>query len=155
MDIKFRSNTLNSGTTFRSCIPARWVGSSCNWQLLPFFVLCKITVCVLCVSHSVILQLCNPMDCSPPGSSVHGVLQARILVWVAISFSRGSSPPRSGTWVSCIAGRFFDGLSHQGSLYYIYVSIIYIYILGCLHWNIKIAKKQFTVNISWISEVEI
>ena len=44
---------------------------------------------------------------SPPGSSVHGILQARILKWVAISFSRGSSLPRNQTWVSCIAGRFF------------------------------------------------
>ena len=38
--------------------------------------------------------LCDPVDCSPPGSSVHGTLQARILEWVAVSFSRGSSPPR-------------------------------------------------------------
>ena len=37
------------------------------------------------------LTLCNPMDCSPPGSSVHGIFQARVLEWVAISFSRGSS----------------------------------------------------------------
>ena len=41
--------------------------------------------------------LCDPMDCSPPGSSVHGILQARILEWVAISFSRGSSQARDGT----------------------------------------------------------
>ena len=47
------------------------------------------------------------MDCSLPGSSVHGILQARILEWVAISFSRASSQPRVQTWVSCIAGRFF------------------------------------------------
>ena len=47
------------------------------------------------------------MDCSPPGSSVHGILQARILKWVAISFSRRSFPPRNQTQVSCIAGRFF------------------------------------------------
>ena len=47
------------------------------------------------------------MDCSPPGSSVHGIIQARILEWVAIPFSRGSSWPRDQTWVSCIAGRFF------------------------------------------------
>ena len=40
------------------------------------------------------LTLCNPMDCSPPGSSVHGILQARILVWVAVSSFRGSYPPR-------------------------------------------------------------
>ena len=51
--------------------------------------------------------LCDRMDCSPPGSSVHGMLQARILECVAISFSRGSSWPRDWTLVSCIAGRFF------------------------------------------------
>ena len=50
---------------------------------------------------------CDPMDCSLPGSSVHGILQARIPEWVAISFSRGSSQPRNQTRVSCIAGRFF------------------------------------------------
>ena len=53
------------------------------------------------------LTLCDPMGCSPPGSSVHGILQARILEWVAISFSRGSSQPRDWTPVSCIAGRLF------------------------------------------------
>ena len=49
------------------------------------------------------------MDCSPPGSSVHGIFQARILQWVAISFSRGSFWPKDRTWVSCIAGRVFTG----------------------------------------------
>ena len=47
------------------------------------------------------------MDCSLPGSSVHGIFQTRILEWVAISFSRGSSPPRDQTWVSRTAGRLF------------------------------------------------
>ena len=51
--------------------------------------------------------LCDPMDCSLPGSSVHGVLQARVLEWVAISFSRGSFQPRDQTRISCIAGRCF------------------------------------------------
>ena len=51
--------------------------------------------------------LCNPMDCSPPGTSVHEISQARILEWVAISFSRASSQPRGQTRVSCTAGRFF------------------------------------------------
>ena len=50
---------------------------------------------------------CDPMDHSPPGSSVHRILQARILEWVAIPFSRGSSWPRDRTQVSCITGRFF------------------------------------------------
>ena len=48
--------------------------------------------------------LCDPMDCSPPGSFVHGILQARILEWIAISFSRGSSWPKDWTQVSHIAG---------------------------------------------------
>ena len=54
--------------------------------------------------------LCDPMDCSPPGSSVHGILQARILERVVIPSSRGSSRPRDRTCVSCsscIAGGFF------------------------------------------------
>ena len=51
--------------------------------------------------------LCDPMDCSPPGSSVLGNSQARTLEWTAIFFSRGSSWPRDQTWISCIAGRFF------------------------------------------------
>ena len=55
-------------------------------------------------SHS---TLCSPMDYSPAGSSVHRVLQARILEWVATPFSRVSSSPRDWTWVSCIAGSFF------------------------------------------------
>ena len=53
------------------------------------------------------LSLCNPMDCSPLGSSVHRILQARILEWVAMPSSRGSSQLRDRTQVSCIAGRFF------------------------------------------------
>ena len=51
--------------------------------------------------------LCDPMDCSLPGSSIHGIFQARIVEWVAISFSRRSSQPRDGTWVSRIVGRRF------------------------------------------------
>ena len=61
----------------------------------------KVLVTQLCPT------LCDPMDCRPLGSSVHGILQARILEWVAITFSRGSSQLRNRTWVSCIAGRFF------------------------------------------------
>ena len=53
-----------------------------------------------------VAQSC-PALCNPMGYTVHGILQARILVWVAFSFSRGSSSPRNQTGVSCIAGRFF------------------------------------------------
>ena len=51
--------------------------------------------------------LCDPVDCIPPGSSIHGILQARILEWAAISFCRGSCQPRDRTQVSHIAGRRF------------------------------------------------
>ena len=56
------------------------------------------------VSHSVLSSFLDPIDSSMPCSSVHVILQARILEWVAISFSRGSSIPRDQTWVSCIVG---------------------------------------------------
>ena len=61
----------------------------------------KVLVAQLC------LTLHDPMDCSLPGSSVHGILQARILEWVAMPSSRGFSQPRDRTQDSCIAVRFF------------------------------------------------
>ena len=57
----------------------------------------------LCVHAQSCLTLCDLMDCSPPGSSVHGVFQARILEWVAISFFRGSSQPRDQICISCVS----------------------------------------------------
>ena len=62
---------------------------------------------VVVLSHSVVSDSCDPMDCSQPGSSVHGILQARILDWVAMPSSRGSSWLRDQTCVSCIAGAIF------------------------------------------------
>ena len=71
---------------------------------IPFSLLVPVLIlCVLVVTQSH-LTLCDPMDCSPLVCSVHGILQARTLGWVAISFSRGSSRPRDQTQVSCIAG---------------------------------------------------
>ena len=66
-----------------------------------FWVLVCVLVVQLCPT------LCDPMYCNPLGCSIHGILQARILEWVAIPFSRGSSLPRDQTQVSCITGRFF------------------------------------------------
>ena len=61
--------------------------------------------------------LCNPMDCSLPGSSVHGILQSRILEWVAMLFSRGSSRSRDQIQISHIAGRFFTVWATWLSIY--------------------------------------
>ena len=77
---------------------------------------------ILSCRHAKLLQscstLCDPMDYSLPGSSVHGVLQARILEWVAISFFRGSFWPRDWTWVSYVSciGRWVL-YHHQASLW--------------------------------------
>ena len=61
----------------------------------------------VCVCAQLNPAECDPMDCSLPGSSVHGIFQARILYCIAIPFSRGSSQSRDQTQVSCIAGGFF------------------------------------------------
>ena len=72
--------------------------------------------------------LCESMDCHPPKSSVNGILQARILAWVAIPFSRGSSQPRDQTWVSCIAGKFFTIWAYkwEDSVLPSWVNILYV-----------------------------
>ena len=71
------------------------------------------------------LTLCDPMDYSPPSSSVHGILQARILEWVAIPFSRESSQRRYPTQVSCISGSFFTNWATLLSLF------------ALMHWRRK------------------
>ena len=74
--------------------------------------------------------LCDPTNYSPPDSSVHGILQARILEWVAFLFSRGSSQPRDWTQVSCIAGRFFTSWAESRiyKIYEVYIYILFYYI---------------------------
>ena len=76
---------------------------------------CQVTSACMpaCLVAQLCPTLCNPMTCSPPGSSVHGISQARILEWVAISFSRGSSPPRDRTHVSYIGRQI---LYHHSSV---------------------------------------
>ena len=82
------------------------------------------------------LTLCEPMDCTLPGSSVHGIFQARVLEWVAISFSRGFSWPRDWTRVSHTVGRCFTVWATREVLYvYIHTYIcmyVYIYFCNCL-----------------------
>ena len=64
----------------------------------------NVCVCVcVCMHAQSCPTLCDSIDCSPPGSSVHGIFQARVLEPVFVSFSRGSSPPRDQTHISCIS----------------------------------------------------
>ena len=90
-----------------------------KWNLWEATVCVCVCVCAcMCTHTQLCLTLCNPMDYSPPGSSVHGVFQARILECIVISFSRGSFWPRDQTHVSCVSyiGRWvLYQLSHRGS----------------------------------------
>ena len=92
------------------------------------------------------LILCDPMDCSPRGSSVNRIFQAGILKWVAISFSRGSSQPRDWNWVSYVSciGRFFttDTACEALVVLYIVLKIKMAYEVLCLFVRIGIARAQ-------------
>ena len=91
------ADSAGPGTTFGVI---RLLSSFRAHQLHPLIPLYP-PMCVCYVAKSC-PALCDPMDCSPPDSSVHGIFQARILEWVAISFSRGSSWTRDRTCVSCV-----------------------------------------------------
>ena len=89
-------------------------------------------MCVVCYAKSLQLcpTLCDPMDYNPSGSSLHGTLQARVLEWVTISSSRGSSHPRDQThvsWISCIGRQTLYHLSHLGSPHPKYTTVKNLY----------------------------
>ena len=88
----------------------------CSWgSCLSLYGLCyeneEVLVAQLCPT------LCDPMDRSPPGSSLHVVFQARTLEWAAMPTARGSSRPRDWTWVSCIAGRLLLNWTTREALF--------------------------------------
>ena len=82
-------------------------GLACGWSGTWEFKYSHLGNLCCCLLTKLCPTLCDPIDCSPPGSSVHGISQARILEWVAISFSRGSSQCKDRTCISWSAGRFF------------------------------------------------
>ena len=94
--------------------------------------------------------VCDPVDCGPPGSSVHGILQARTLERVATPFSRGSSPPRDRTWVAHIAGRFFSVWATREACFSILspvptvTAVLWIFVCQGLSW---IRADRFTSSI--------
>ena len=109
--------------------------------------------------------LCNPMDCSLPGPSVHGSFQAIVLEWIAISFSRGSSQPRDQTrtsYISCIGWRVLYHWRHLGSSHmcvYIYLHVVSVCV--CMLWPrnystsastiLQLLKNNTKLLISWHS----
>ena len=105
------SNSNLCCSSVRILVEVEGIGiASFSFFSIPFFYLFHLFTipffhCMRANSLQSCLTLCDPMDCSPPGSSVHGVFQARILQWFAIPSSRGSAQPRDQTcisYVSCI-----------------------------------------------------
>ena len=92
--------------------------------------------CFCCLVTQSCPTLCDPMDCSPPGSSFHRIFQAKILEWVAISSSRGSSPRRDRTRVSCLADVFFTTESPGKPVIYLHICIISVSLYLCVYYDI-------------------
>ena len=96
--VKFLTSSVHIGSSMcwqSSFLPATTIQINSKYEILP-------NIFTLYVSPSGVWPFCKPMDCSPPGSSVHGIYQAWILEWVAISSSGESSRPGDGTYVSYI-----------------------------------------------------
>ena len=121
------NNKKYTNATYNNANCTEMKSISCLCFPLSFFYVCvqlwgKVSTQVKVLVAQLCLILCKPMDCSSSGSSVHGILQPRILEWVAIPFYMGSSQPRDQSQVSCIAGKIFtvwatrEALSTQTSL---------------------------------------
>ena len=112
--------------------------------------LCKGTM--LLFSHCHVWLRFDPTDCSLLGSTVHWILQARILEWVAMSFSRGSPQPRNQTQVSCITGRFFISWTMREAQYFCVLgwcksNCSFCIILICLwHWIRFLNKCGYVIH---------
>ena len=121
-----------------------------QWSVLKGEVQVKVLVAQMCPT------LCDPTDCSPPGSSVHGILQARILVWDAMPSSRGPSPPSDRTRVSCITGRFFIIWATKEALwkgtcsqiYLVPTSVLISPNSGCVLFPCQLWGSEFLLNTS-------
>ena len=87
-------------------------------------------------------QSCDPMDCSSPGSSVHEILQARILEWVVIPFSKGSSQIRDWTHICSITGRFFTIWATREALY----------CQASEHWKSKRVPEKHLLPLYWLCQ---
>ena len=120
--------SLTSPALAGGSIPLAPPGKPCDW----------VKVKVKSLSH---VWLCDPMDCSLPGSSIQGIFQARILEWVAISLSRGSSWPRDRTQVSRIVGRRFTIWAAVKDLTVCFFALFCEFIIS------KLKKNQFIARI--------
>ena len=135
------------------CWSPLWIIHYC--QFLPLVIvwysLMDLCCAVLCLVTQSCLTLCDPVDYSPPGSSVLELFQARILEWFAMTISRGSSQPKDRTQVYCIAGRFFTSWANLilGIYDYKYLSCYVTRKKMKVADGIRFAN-QLTLRLSWI-----
>ena len=120
-----------------------------------------LSCCCCCLVAKSCPTLCDPVDHSPPGSSIHGILQARILEWVAISFSRASSQPRDQTHVSCLSVCVCMCVNISVCVYtykcklYVYCTCMYICMLCFFRYyvkNFKYILKWEQWSLNWVYE---
>ena len=127
-------------TTNRTCNGHLWFAKYCfswidGWKICVRCMLMNVQLC---------LTLCDPMDCSPPGSPVHGIFQARILEWIAISSSRGSSWPRDQTCVSCLLHWQANSLPQSPGKHRKYIDRDKKNMCICdCKWKLEKSKNQF------------
>ena len=141
------------------CILIGWweLFNTRKFSILKFYSVNLSTMpCSCCLGTKSCLTLCYPMDGSPPCSSVHGILWARILEWVAIPFSRGSSQPRDRTYVSCLAGRFFTTEPPGRHPTMLYLQIFFFFFFHLCIFNsifilsVKPSFKKFLLYLNFI-----
>ena len=110
--------------------PLHWQTASYQWTMF-FLSWRKMFQSFLALFCCLLAKSCpalwDPMDCSSPGSSVHGIFQARILEWVAIAFSRGSSRPRDRLLVPCVGRQILLPLNHLGNAEVLCVSLFFLF----------------------------
>ena len=120
------------------------VGIKCRKDIIPGFSHQHVVV-VLVLTLSHVQLFCDPVDCSLPGSSIHGISQARLLEWVAISSFRESSQPRDGTRVTCIGRRILYHWAAKGTLIIMYTLYViyttYIFKMKILKCTIPLIKS--------------
>ena len=130
-DMEDNNNKKYTNATYSNANCTEMKNINCLCFPLSFFYVCvqlwgKVSTQVKVLVAQFCLILCNPMDCRSSGSSVHGILQPRILQWVAIPFSRGSPQPKDQSQDSCIAGKIFtvwatrEALSTQTFLIFLF-----------------------------------
>ena len=140
-------STCNSLFLEHQIMPGKrvYLTANCEITLLILFS-CRSVLCLVAQSCP---TLCDPLDCSPPGSSLHGILQVRILEWVAMPSSRGSSQPRDWTQVSCISGRFFTvwatRKAHYRSIYRLFAVSELKQLLQNLQYSLFLKQVYYIV----------